>query len=157
MSDKNDRTPNHLSPDPALPKKRVRVLHGVETWFDLDKQTIVSVWLSNWTGREVIRLNDQIIASKRSLKLQSHHPFMHQGKEYAIKVTLEKFIRFRIELWHGNELVDFDLVTNGRVMSRGEGDRTHSTKTVIISLVMGGALGVAGALFGYWLAGVFGA
>lgn len=157
MSDKNDRTPNHLSPDPDLPKKRVRVLQGVETCFDLDKQTIVSVWLSNWTGREVIRLNDQIVASKHSLTFESHHPFVHDGKEYSVTIKLEKFIRFRIELWQGNELMDFDLVTNGRIMSRGRGAEKANTKTVIISLLMGGALGVAGASLGYWLAGFLGA
>lgn len=157
MSHKNETPPNQPSPDPHAPKKRVRVLHGVETWFDLDKQTIVSVWLSNWTGREVIRLNDQVIASKRSLTFESRHPFVYDGKEYSVTIKLEKFIRFRIELWQGNELMDFDLVTNGRIMSRGQGAEKANTKTVIISLLMGGALGVAGASFGYWLAGFLGA
>lgn len=138
-------------------QKRIRVIHGVETWFDLDNETVLSVWLSNWTGREIIRINDQIIASHRSWQLESTHSFVYAGKQYSLRVKIEKFIQIRVELWRGDQLVDFDVVSNGRVLPRGEGAPKTNSKNILITLLMGIGLGMLGALFGYWVGSLFGA
>ena len=144
------------SPD-GIYLKRVNFFKGIDTWFDLDKETIVSVWLSNWTGREVIRLNDQIVASRRVISLQSEHSFEHGGKTYRVTVDYKKLTQFRIELWQGDQLVDFDVISQGRVFQRGQGAPKATKKTWITGLMVGLTLGAMGALFGYWLGQMFGA
>ena len=147
---------NSGSPD-GIYLKRVNFFKGIDTWFDLDKETIVSVWLSNWTGREVIRLNDEIVASRRVISLQSEHSFEHGGKTYRVTVDCKKLTQFRIELWQGDQLIDFDVISHGTVFQRGQGAPKATKKTVIKGLMVGLALGVMGALFGYWLGQLFGA
>lgn len=153
MSQENAHRSN---PDLQIYKKQSSMIRGIETWFDLDPQTVVSVWLSTWTGREIIRINDQIIVSKRVIKLTSRHPFTYNGKDYAIVIKFELLGEFRIELWQGAQLIDFDVVANGRVLSRGQGVQKAGTKNIIVGLLMGGLLGILGMLFGYWVGGGFG-
>ncbi len=152
----SQQDPHRSNPDLQIYKKRSGMIRGIETWFDLDPQTVVSVWLSTWTGREIIRINDQIIVSKRVIKLTSRHPFTHNGKDYAIVIKFEILGEFRIELWQGTQLIDFDVIANGRVLSRGQGIQKAGTKNIIVSLLMGGVLGILGMLFGYWVGGGFG-
>lgn len=154
---KGDTQSNDASSSGGTYLKRVNFFTGIETWFDLDKETIVSVWLSNWTGREVIRLNDEVIASRRVISLQSEHSFEHGGKTYRVTVSCDKLTQFRIELWQGDQLLDFDVVSHGRVFQRGEGAPKATIKTLIMSLMAGAAFGAMGALFGYWIGGIFGA
>jgi len=136
-------------------QKRFGLFHGTETFFDLDRDTTLRVWLSNWTGKEVITLNNKILSSQYAIRFKSEHCFVHNDQDYRVIVQL-KMGHLRIELWRDDQLMDFDLVSNGRVLSRGDGSKSVSSKQIVISMLSGAGLGALGMLLGYWAARVLG-
>jgi len=153
----NQNSANEPDTAMSLYQKRVSLRHGIETWFDLDRETVVSVWLSSWSGREAIAINGEVIISKRQITWSSHHAFTHSGQDYVIVIQHEKWLKMRIELWKDNVLVDFDVMANGQVVSRGIiDDRKKTTRSLLLNTLAGMVLGILGMAFGLWLGRLFG-
>lgn len=153
----NNNSAHQPDPGMGLYRKRFSLRHGIETWFDLDRDTVVSVWLSSWSGREVISINGQVIISKRQITWSSRHNFTHAGQPYSIVVKHERWLKMRIELWKGDVLVDFDIFTDGEVFSRGlVHDKKRQPRALLINTLAGMVLGILGMAFGLWLGRLFG-
>lgn len=82
---------------------------GVRCYFDVDDITI-SVWGSSLTGREVIRVDDQVVSDRVSWRLRTRHEFEHAGVAYIVDVIIESIFhaRYRIVLYRNGQQVDSD-------------------------------------------------
>lgn len=153
----NQNSANEPDTAMGLYQKRFSLRHGIETWFDLDRETVVSVWLSSWSGRESIAINGEVIISKRQITWSSRHAFIHSGQEYAIVIRHEKWLKMRIELWKGDVLIDFDVMADGQIFSRGiVGEKKRTTQSLLLNTLAGMVLGILGMAFGLWLGRLFG-
>ncbi|HMA98058.1 MAG TPA: hypothetical protein VKO38_01240 [Wenzhouxiangella sp.] len=110
MSDKN----THHSDEGARMDTGLR--RGIRAFFDVDDITI-SFWGSAWTGREVVRIDDRVVSSKRSLRFVTRHSFEHAGNRYEIVFRVVSMLRgqMEIELYRNGELIDSDSAQQNKL------------------------------------------
>ncbi|MDO3384703.1 hypothetical protein QWI17_02500 [Gilvimarinus sp. SDUM040013] len=88
----------------------VSLSEGIQSYFDIGEHTI-SVWASAWSGREQVKVDDQIVVSTRNLTgLKSEMSFPLDGKTYQVVLETKSILRgcYSVSLFCGNTLIDSD-------------------------------------------------
>ena len=83
--------------------------HGMTSYFDIDDITI-RVWVSSWSGREVVEIDGQAVSDKRSFRRLTVHQFEHGGHRYTVRFIIESILtgNMRCELERDGTPVDSD-------------------------------------------------
>lgn len=88
----------------------VSLFQGVQCYFDIGEHTI-SVWGSAWSGREIVRVDNQVVSDSRNFsRLQSRHDFTLDGVSYHLVFKTESILRghYAVYLYRGDTLIDSD-------------------------------------------------
>lgn len=143
--------------NPGTSRMKFSLRHGIETWFDVDDITI-RVWGSSWTGKEIIRVQDQngerIVSEKRNMRFVSPHEFEQGGHRYKVEIRLKLGLA-EVRLYRDGVQIDSDLHDARKVHIdpvTGKVDRWAQFKSVVPALLAGVATGIA---FGYLVGSLF--
>ena len=127
---------------------------GIECWFDVDDVTI-RVWASNWSGREVVRVqnggDERIVSDKRSFRFSTPHEFDLHGHRYRLEFRVRPGMA-DIQLYRDGELIDSDLGDFRGIRinpATGRLDWGWAIKTLTVPVLAGG---LTGAAIGYLVA-----
>ncbi|TVQ48685.1 MAG: hypothetical protein EA371_05050 [Gammaproteobacteria bacterium] len=133
---------------------KLSLKRGVECWFDVDNVTI-SVWASNWTGREIVRIQNggeiRVVSDKRSFRLNTPHEFELHGQRYRLEFRVKPGIA-DVRLYRNGELIDSDLADCRGIPIdpvTGRLDWRRALKTLALPIL---AAGLGGAAVGYLVA-----
>lgn len=88
----------------------VSFFQGIQCYFDIGEHTI-SVWGSAWSGREIVRVDNQVVSDSRNLSLrQNRHDFTLGGVSYYLVFKTESILRghYGVYLYRGDTLIDSD-------------------------------------------------
>ena len=137
--------------NPGTSRMRFSLRHGIETWFDVDDITI-RLWASSWTGKEIIRVQDQhgerVVSEKRNIRFVSPHEFSHGGHRYKVEIRLKLGVA-EVRLHRDGVQIDSGLHDASKVHIdpvTGRIDRWAQFKSILPALLAGLA---SGAAFGY--------
>ncbi|MEM1081886.1 MAG: hypothetical protein AAGH65_09935 [Pseudomonadota bacterium] len=126
---------------------------GITSWFDVDG-LIISVWASNWTGREIVRIIDdhgeRIVSNLRSFRFNTPHDFLFNGQSYQVRVVLG-IGKARFELYREGLLIDADEFNRMTVQINPETGQLawkQSFKKLLVPITMSF---LGGLVFGYAL------
>jgi hypothetical protein len=53
----------------------------------------IQVWYSNWSGKEVITVNGQVVSTRRQFGLNSTHPFQIGGDAYSVNMRTTRRLK----------------------------------------------------------------
>ena len=88
---------------------------GVNAWFDVDG-IIISVWISSWSGRAIVRVEDQcgerIVSDKRTFRLSEQHEFSVGKTTYRVDIKnifRKNGFELAILLYREETLIDSDV------------------------------------------------
>jgi hypothetical protein len=161
-------TQNHYHEDKFLDhgktRMKISLSKGVTGWFDVDG-LIISVWASTWTGREIVRVEDnrgeRVVSDKRSFRFTTPHEFKVGNDDYRLDVHIT-LGRAELRLFRNEALVDSDVFDpKGKQVcidpETGEIDWPRTLKKsigpILLGLAAGAAFGFAvGSLAKWWLA-----
>lgn len=132
----------------------VTFLQGVQCYFDIGEHTI-SVWGSAWSGREIVRVDDQVVSDSRNLSLrQNRHDFTLDGVAYHIVFKTESILRghYGAYLYRGDTLVDSDDGSYTFQLGKWRGWR-GVLLWVLLWFIGGAIFGFFGVLTYNWLSG----
>lgn len=133
----------------------VSLVNGIQCYFDIGEHTI-SVWGSAYSGREIVRIDNQVVSDSRNLcGLQSRHDFTLDGVSYHLVFKTESIMRghYGVYLYRGDTLIDSDDGCYPLFrMGKWQGWRGFC---LWIVLCFGGGIifGFLGVLVGTWLSG----
>jgi hypothetical protein len=137
-------SPNNSAASNDKKTLSVSLSDGIRCYFDIGEHTI-SVWGSGWSGREVVRVDDQVVSESRNLlRLQNRHDFSLDGASYHLVVKTESIIRaqYGVYLYQGDTLVDSDQ------MGKWQGLRI-----ALLCFTGGIIIGFLAAQIGAWISG----
>ncbi len=153
---------NHNTrPSPAMPahgrpRMNLSLKRGIECWFDVDDVTI-SVWASNWTGREIVRVQNggdaRVVSDKRSFRLMTPHEFELHGHRYRLEFRVKPGVA-DVRLYRDDLLIDSDLADCRGIPidpATGRLDWRQALKSLALPVL---AAGLSGAVVGYLIASV---
>lgn len=138
---------------PVEGKMDIHWKRGITCFFDIDGITI-EVWGSSWNGREEVRVDGELVSSKRVLRWQSSHRFQHAGVDYEVRIICESLTRgtFTILLLRNGVEVDSDQASSlGTDLTDEDGNLIWGKAVKRIGPVFL-LSGVAGMVVGYTLA-----
>jgi len=157
---------NHHECDDGHGNSRMNISlsRGVTGWFDVDG-LIISVWASSWTGREIVRVEDdqgvRVVSDKRSFRFATPHEFVVGRNAYRLDVQLH-FGRAELRLFRNEALVDSDVFSpkGNQVCIDPETGKVDWSRTlkkslgpILLGLTAGAAFGFGvGSLVKWWLA-----
>lgn len=149
--------PDRTTRNEKRPEMIVSARKGIQCYFDVDDFTI-SVWGSAWTGREIVKVDDQVVSSKLSIRFSTTHNFEHRGHRYQVRFLIASMSTglTRIELYRDGKLIDFDEARHRSIRidpATGKVDWRAGWKGLVGWVLLGG---VVGAVFGYTLADLVG-
>lgn len=113
--------------------------NGLEINFH-DESSIITLWVSLYTGKEIVLINNQTVSKKRSFRRKTEHHFEFNGNEYVIELTLKSFLKLA---W------TCSLFRNGVLLKEYECKDTQSEQPFHKKhpeFIYGGVTGVAFAL-----------
>ncbi len=127
------------------------LLHGMTSYFDIDDITI-KVWISSWSGREIVQVDDRIVSDKRSFRRLTTHRFEHHGHQYTVRFIVDSMLHgdMRCELERDGKVIDSDEFSID-VWQRDPQTGRISWRRELLSLLKwmlaGAAVGLALAFF----------
>ncbi len=87
---------------------KVSMVGGTECWLQAD-DCLIRIWASNWTGREIVRIQrggmEQVVSDKRSFRFKTPHSFELDGHIFRLDVQIN-FRRVEVTLHRDGELID---------------------------------------------------
>jgi hypothetical protein len=130
---------------------------GIRAFFDVDDITI-AFWGSAWTGLEEVRIEDEVVSRKRSLRFVTRHAFAHAGVHYEIVFRIVSMLRgeMEIELYREGELIDSDRVRQNRIgidPATGRSSPWRAVLQIAPYFVVGLLAGAGAAFLVDWLTG----
>lgn len=119
-------------------------LSGMKTYFDVGDH-VIEVFLSSFSGKEVVTVDGKVVAEKRNWRYRSSHEFMLDGARFRVDVTIISLLKgqSRIDLYRNGEYVDHDE----NDWKAGLGGKKSSPARLILVLAVSAGLG---GLFGYY-------
>ena len=91
-------------------KLQLSFREGINTWFDVDGMTI-HVWFSSWSGRAIVRVEDDdgqcVVSDKRTFRTLEQHAFKVGNNNYRLKIIMT-LSRLGVFLYRNDELIDSD-------------------------------------------------
>ncbi|MEN1728296.1 MAG: hypothetical protein AAGJ52_07630 [Pseudomonadota bacterium] len=143
---------------------KISMSQGISGWFDVDG-LIISFWASSWTGREIVRVEDEegarIVSNRRSFKFTTPHEFTVGSDQYRLEAQIN-FARVELRLFRNAALVDSDQFNPSKKQIRidpetGKVDWTYILKKTVVPILFGLTVGVvfgftAGSVVKWWLA-----
>ncbi len=135
------------------------IRRGITAWFDVGG-SVIEYWASAWTGREIVRVDGQVVSARTSWRFTTSHPFEHRGIPYKLIFRMNSLLRgsMEIELYREGELIDSDsLQANSGLVRSADGsvDWKRSSLHIVLYFGAGAILGAAGAWLGFNAAGWF--
>ena len=100
-------------PEPNSEHSRMNISmrKGLRGWFDVDGM-IITVFGSNWTGREIVYITDQhgerVVSDKRSFRFSTSHEFSEAGNDYRVDLKIGVG-KVELMLYRNGQLVDSDV------------------------------------------------
>lgn len=131
-------------------RMNISIRQGTHCYFDVDDATI-TVWGSNWTGREKVWVDDQLVSSKLSLRFTTEHLFENNGHQYRVLFHIVSVAsgHVRIELFRDGEMIDFDEA-HARTLKinpeTGKVDWWAESRSLLAWVLIGAG---SGAIIGY--------
>ena len=71
------------------------IIKGVWFIFQEEGHTI-KVWVSSFSGKEKVYLNNELVSDKRSVGLKSEHDFMIDGVNYSVHFEVKNLIKGKL-------------------------------------------------------------
>jgi hypothetical protein len=151
------------SRDHGKTRMKISLSQGITGWFDVDGR-IISVWASSWTGREIVRVEDdrgeRVVSDKRSFRFTTPHEFQVGNDSYRLDVQIRPG-QAELRLFRNEALVDSDVFdpTGKQICIDPETGKIDWSRTlkkgigpIVFGLTAGAAFGFAvGSLAKWWL------
>lgn len=127
-------------------------LRGSSTFFDVGDH-VIEVFMSSYSGREVVRVDDVEISSRRNWRYRSSHEFELDGERYTVAIIIVSLLKgqARVELTRNGVYVDHDEID----WKQGDDSKQPSSRLLSVLFILVCLL--AGGLFGYFTAKLVGA
>jgi hypothetical protein len=118
---------------------------GSTTYFDVGDH-VIEVFMSSFSGREIIRVDDQELSSRRNWHFRSDHEFELDGDAYLIRITIISLLKgqARVELQKNGAYLDHDEIDYDKALGKGK----HSTPVSLLIIAGWGLLGGFAGYFG---------
>ena len=132
-------------------RMNISMRKGIRGWFDVDGMTI-SVFGSNWTGREIVRVTDEhgerVVSDKHSFRFSTPHEFSVAGNDYRVNLNIGVG-KVEIHLYRNGKLIDSDAYVDPDTQVHPETGKIDWRATIKKQFVPILGLFLGGVVFGY--------
>ncbi len=140
--------------NPAHHRIRCRMAGGTECELQAGDYRIL-IWASNWTGREIVRVerdgSERVVSDKRSFGFKTPHAFELDGHRFLLEFRIG-FGQVAVTLSRDGELIDAEQLDLNRIPVNPETGRTDWLRAgiqlglpLLAGLAFGGSLGYLAA------------
>ena len=118
-------------------------VHGSSTFFDVGDH-VIEVFMSSYSGKEVVRVDGVELSSRRNWRYRSSHEFELDGERYTVAIIIVSLLKgqARVELTRNGVYLDHDELDWKQVFGPQQpASGLRSTLVILLLLFAGGFFG----------------